>query len=352
MPVHVGLGLITGQVPPGSAHTVADEYAGILRLARVADETGFASVWVSEHHAAEDSYLPSLLPMLAAIAAVTERVRLGTAVVLAPFQHPLRFAEDCAVVDQLSRGRLVVGLGAGWRKKEFELFGIPIAQRASRTAELLRICRAAWDQERSSFAGKHHTFEDVSVTPKPFGRIPIFLGGSVPAAVARAGRLADGLIATPADRIDAFREQVAAFDAAASAAGRDPRALAIGFHVNAWVSADGRLPDDVRAAMWQQIGRYALWHSQDEGPPGRIEGHEGTLLPPIDDERIRARTWMGTAADVLARARPWIDEFGDRELHPIVRLHYPGMSFDLAERAVRAFAAEVVPGLASRGAVA
>lgn len=343
MPVHVGLGLFTAQVPPGSAHSVADEYAGILRLARVAEETGFASVWVSEHHGAEDSYLPSLLPMLAAIAAVTDRVRLGTAMALAPFQHPLRFAEDCAVVDQLSRGRLIVGLAAGWRKKEFELFGIPLAERASRTAELVRICRAAWDQERFSFAGKHYTFEDVAVTPKPFGRIPIFLGGSVEAAIARAGRLADGLIATPADRIDVLREQVAAFDRAAGAAGRDPRDLALGFHVNAWVSADGQLPDDVRAAMWHQIGRYALWHSQDEG-------HVGTALPPIDEERIRARTWMGTPADVLARARPWTDEFGARELHVIVRLHYPGMSFDPAERAVRAFAADVIPALGRSGA--
>ena len=345
MPVHLGLGLLTGQVPPGSAHSVADEYEGILRLARAAEEAGFAAAWVSEHHFAEDSHLPSLLPMLAAVAAVTERIRLGTAVVLAPFHHPLRFAEDCAVVDQLSRGRLIVGLGAGWRKREFELFGIPFAERASRTAELVRICRAAWEEERFTFAGKHHTFTDVSVTPKPVGTIPIFLGGSVPAAIARAGRLGGGFIATPADRIDVFREEVAQFDAAARAAGRDPRGLAIGFHVNAWVSPDGRLPEEVRAAMWQQIGRYAVWHAQDEG-------HGVTAFPPIDDERIRARTWLGTAAQVLAKARPWTDEFGDRELHVIVRLHYPGMSFDLAEGAIRAFAADVAPGLMSRNAAA
>lgn len=347
MTLRVGLGLFTGQVPPGSGRTHADEYADTLALARVADEAGFDSLWVSEHHGAADGHLPSLMVVLAAIAAVTARVRLGTAVAIAPLQHPLRFAEDCAVVDQLSRGRLVVGLGAGWRKEELRAFGVPFDERVRRTIELARICRAAWDGGTFTFHGTHHSFDGATVTPRPYGRIPIFLGGSVPRAAARAGRLADGYVGTPtsapdttpAGAIAEFRRLVDAFDGAARGAGRDPATLAIGFHVNVWVSPDGTLDEEVRRAMWHQIGTYAVWHARDEGRSAADE------LPPIDDDLIRRRTLMGTPAQVVAQARPWVEAFAGRELHAIVRLHYPGMSRDAAERAIRLFAREVIPPL-------
>jgi probable F420-dependent oxidoreductase len=338
MTVRVGLGLVTGQVPPDIGRTVADEYADVLALARLAEAVGFDSFWVSEHHVAEDSYLPSLLPMLAAVAAVTDRILLGTAVALAPFQHPLRFAEDCAVVDQLSRGRLIVGLGAGWRKREFSAFGIPTAERVGRTMELARICRAAWDEERFTFAGTHFSYDDVSVTPKPYGHLPLFLGGSVPAAAQRAGRLADGFIGTPQNQIGQLRSQVRVFDDAARDAGRDPSQLAIGFHVNAWVSPDGTVSGDVLQAMWNQVGRYALWHAQDDASTA-------TDLPPLDEAAIRARAFIGTPAEVTAEARPWVEEFGARDLHMIVRLHYPGMTALDADAAIRSFATDVLPHL-------
>jgi probable F420-dependent oxidoreductase len=340
MAVQVGLGLATGQVPPGQTRTVADEYRDILALARLAEETGFDSFWVSEHHVAEDGYLPALLVMLAAIAAVTRRVKLGTAVVLGPFQHPLRFAEDCAVVDQLSRGRLLVGLGLGWRKAEFAAFGIPLAERVGRTVELARICRLAWDQGRFSFSGKYFAFENVAVTPKPYAYLPLLLGGNVAAAATRAGRLADGFLGTgtPMSQVTALRNHIAVFDAAAREAGKDPQQLAIGFHVNAWVASDGEIAPSVLAAMWHQVGTYQLWHAQDDGNAARE-------LPPLDTHEIRRRGFLGTPEQVVAQARPWLEAFGDRQLHIIFRLHYPGMPFEAAEAAVRLFSTEVIPRL-------
>jgi len=339
MSLHIGLGLFTGQVPPGGGRSVADEYEDILALAGIAEEVGFDSFWVSEHHGAVDSYLPSLTVMLAAVAAVTKRLLLGTAVVLGPFQHPLRFAEDCAVVDQLSRGRLIIGIGSGWRQEEFHAFGIPLAERAGRTTELVKVCRAAWDQERFSFHGRYFAYDNVRVTPKPFGHLTLMLGGRAPAALARAGRLADGYMGTPQNRIAEFRADVGAFDAAARDAGRVAERLSVGFHVNAWVSPDGAMPESVRTAMWHQIGTYMAWHAAEES------GDASSPLPPVDDGLIRARAFAGTPGDVVRQARPWVEEFGQRELHVIVRLHYPGMRRQDAERAMRLFAADVIPAL-------
>src|SRR5438034_2189947 len=135
MGVKVGIGLFTGQVPPGSDRTFAQEYREVVDLVRLAETLGFDSAWVSEHHGAGDGYLPSLLPMLAAFAEATDRLKLGTGVLLAPFHDPLRLAEDAAVVDQLSGGRLILGLGLGWREEEFRMFGQRISERVTRTIE-------------------------------------------------------------------------------------------------------------------------------------------------------------------------------------------------------------------------
>lgn len=338
MSVRFGLGLFTGQVPPGSARTIADEYADLLMLARLAESTGYDSLWVSEHHSSADGHLPSLMVMLAAVAAVTERLTLGTAVALAPFQHPLRFAEDCAVVDQLSRGRLLVGLGIGWRKREFDAFGVPTNERVGRTSELVRICRAAWDEERFSFDGRHFRYSDVAVTPKPYHRIPILLGGTVPGAAARAGRIADGFIATPKNDIAAFRDQIAIFDDAVRLSGRDPRRMPIGFHVDAWVSEDGRLSEHALRGMQHMLATYALWREQNAGSTS-------AALPTVDESVLRARSIVGTSADVIEQTRPWIEEFGHRELHVVMRLHYPGMTAKDTVPAVLRLAGEVLPGL-------
>ncbi len=122
MTLRIGLGLFTGQLPAGSARTFAKEYRETLELVRLAEGVGFDSAWVSKH-GSSDGYLPSVLPMLAAFAASTDRILLGSGVVLAPLHDPLRLAEDAAVVDQLSDGRLLLGLGLGWREEEFRMFG-------------------------------------------------------------------------------------------------------------------------------------------------------------------------------------------------------------------------------------
>src|ERR671935_2032614 len=193
MAIHIGLGLFTAQIPPGSRRTFTDEYREVIDLVRLAETLRFDSAWVSEHHGAGDGYAPSLLPTLAAFAAATERIELGTGVVLAPFHDPLRLAEDAAVVDQLSDGRLILGLGIGWREEEFRMFGVPVRERAVRIEELVAVCRRAWTGERFSFEGRIFRYDRVKVTPPASrGDIAIFLGADDPRTVRRGGRIAAG----------------------------------------------------------------------------------------------------------------------------------------------------------------
>src|SRR2546429_7531288 len=167
MTVRIGIGLFTGQVPPGSDRTFQQEYREVLDLVRLAEALGFDSAWVSEHHGSSDGYLPSLLPMLAAFAASTDRIRIGTGVMLTPFHDPLRLAEDAAVVDLLSGGRLILGLGLGWREEEFRMFGLAPSERLRRTTEIVEILRRAWTGERFSFEGRQFRYDQVQVTPRP-----------------------------------------------------------------------------------------------------------------------------------------------------------------------------------------
>jgi len=341
MTVNIGIGLFTGQVPPGSGRMFAQEYEDVLAIARLAETLGFDSAWVSEHHGAGDGYLPSLLPMLAAIAGVTERIQLGTGVLLTPFHDPLRLAEDAAVVDQISNGRLILGLGLGWREEEFRMFGQHPSERVRRTTETVEILRRAWTGERFSFEGKIFRYDGVQVTPPPArpGGVPIYLGGMSEAAVRRAGKIGDGYIRTRSHP-STWRDGLAQAEAGAKEAGRDPHALGFAQLQNAFPWTDGAGWEVIRDGAAHHIGVYAAW-AEGADTPGK-----GFWVSPPDEEALRALNPTGSPQEIAALLRPMIEPFTDRpEFHLIVRLHYPGMSFDTASRAIELFGEQVIPAL-------
>lgn len=342
MTVRIGLGLVTGQLPPGSPRTFEQEYRETLELVRLAERVGFDSAWVSEHHGSSDGYLPSLLPTLAAFAASTERILLGTGLVLAPLHHPIRLAEDAAVVDQLSGGRLILGLGLGWREEEFRMFDVPMRERAVRTEETIEVLRRAWTGRRFSFEGRALSLDRVRVTPAPArpGGPPIYLGGYSDAALRRTGRIADGYVsdATPVEEV---RRSVAIVDQGARSAGRDPATIALALMRNAFVSTEGDPWEQIAEGVAHQHGTYDAWEAGADTP-----AHDALELPRLDPDALRRSMPVGTPKEVTRALRPLLEPFADRsELHLIVRLHYPGMALDAASRAVELFADEVAPAL-------
>jgi probable F420-dependent oxidoreductase len=342
--VKVGVGLFTGQVPAASGRTFHREYRDYLELVRLVEAEGLDSAWVSEHHFAADGYLPSLLPMLAAFAAVTERIELGTGVVLAPFHDPIRLAEDVAVTDQLSGGRVVCGLGIGWRDEEFRAFGIAMSSRTRRLTEIVDILRLSWERERFDFSGRHYSYSGMAVTPKPARVPPILVGGFADDAIRRAGRIGDGYISSraPVERVAQAFEMAAQERRAAGLPG-PPRVAAL---QNAFVtSAPERDWDMVRDGVGHQLGVYAGWGAGTDVP-----GVPLAVKPP-DADTIRATTAYGTPDEVVTQLGPLVDALARYPTsHLIVRLHYPGMDAEPAAEAIRLFAREVAPRVRARAA--
>jgi probable F420-dependent oxidoreductase len=341
MGVRIGIGLFTGQLPATSSRTFAQEYRETIELVRLAERSGFASAWVSEHHGASDGYMPSLLVMLAAFAEATSTIELGTGVILTPLHDPIRLAEDASVVDQLSGGRLVVGLGLGWRQEEFRMLRIPQDEARSRHVETIEVLRRAWSGRRFSFDGHVFGFDQVRVTPPPFreGGPPIVLGGYVDAALRRAGALGDGHITDAAD-LDHVRHAVTSMDEGAREAGKDPARLRLILMQNAFAVEGGDAWSLVREGVGHQMGAYEAWDA------GHDTAAHDSLEPFVSDESaLRATTITGTAGDLTAALRPTVEAFGDRELELVLRLHSPGMGFEEAARAVELVGAAVIPAL-------
>jgi alkanesulfonate monooxygenase SsuD/methylene tetrahydromethanopterin reductase-like flavin-dependent oxidoreductase (luciferase family) len=171
----------------------ADLYAETLEFITWTESIGFEGAWVPEHHGAGDGYVPSPLVVLGAIAARTKTIKLGSAIALAPLYHPVRFAEECAVLDILSNGRLEMAVAVGYRRSEADAYGVDFSSRGRRTDEFLEIVSRLWAGESFSYAGKHFTLKNASIVPTPIrGRIPLYLGGFTDKALERTAKFGDG----------------------------------------------------------------------------------------------------------------------------------------------------------------
>ena len=329
--IDLGFGLITCARFPGDSRDDLALYSEALELSERAERLGFDSVWTSEHHFVDDCYMPSVLSVCAAIAARTARVRIGTGVVLAPLIHPLRLAEDAATVDLISRGRLVLGLGLGWREEEFIALGVPLEERVPRLERAITVLRAA---------GAGELAEGVAVTPRPAQPkgVPIWIGAGVERAVRRAGRLADGYMAADATPYE-LRQQVRWTREELHSAGRDPEAFTHSIHVAtfAWEGDD----------LWPRIGQnLAYLESKYEDMAvarGRLP--PPTPLPPLPAERereLRARAVVGSPAEVAERIREY-EAAADGRLHYIARMYVPGIDSGLQREIMDVFAQDVMP---------
>ncbi len=162
-----------------------DVYFRALERIKIMDKTGYDAVWLAEHHFSSYSICPSVHLMGMHVASITERLRIGTAVTLAAFYHPLRVAEEVALLDVLSDGRVNWGAGRGFDPVEMSVFGVKPEESSARFHEAVEIVLAAWSNDRLTFKGEFHDFDDVEVLPKPRQRPhpPVWVAASSQGAV-------------------------------------------------------------------------------------------------------------------------------------------------------------------------
>jgi alkanesulfonate monooxygenase SsuD/methylene tetrahydromethanopterin reductase-like flavin-dependent oxidoreductase (luciferase family) len=173
----------------------AEYYAEVLDVIVWSEQAGFANAWVPEHHLADDGYMPSPLITLAAIAGRTKTLKLGGGIALAPLYHPVRFAEDCAVLDIISNGRVEMGIGIGYRTREMAAYGVDKTTRGRLCDEWLEIVTRLWAGETVDFEGRFFNIKGAKVMPPaPRGRIPLYIGGLTEKALARSAKYGDGYL--------------------------------------------------------------------------------------------------------------------------------------------------------------
>lgn len=310
---------LDGRNPPQWARPWTEHYARTLELVEEAERLGAASVWLSEHHFFEDGYLPQPLTFAAAIAARTTRIRIGTAVLLAALRHPVQLAEEAAIVDILSGGRLDLGVGLGYRIPEYEGFGRTFDRRFAQTEACLREVLRLWDEG--------------GVTPGPVQRPMSIWGGFFgPRGAHLTGELGAGLLALDPALMAPYREGLAA-------GGHDPASARCAAVVNLV------LADDPEAA-WPRI-RPHLSYQWDSYNRYGAEGTGQAAPRPIDPDRWRApgkdgsppRFGVFTPSEAAAHIRALTADVPAVQVYLWARI--PGLDDDLVERHVTLAATEL-----------
>lgn len=326
------------QWPEGSDQQ--DRYAQALTQACRADELGFDSIWLTEHHFSRHGIVSDSLTVLGHLAARTSSARLGTAVSVLPLHHPLRLAESAATVDQLSGGRLDLGIGRGYQPGEFAGFGVDIAEKNDRFAEALDVLRRVWTTEGPvSHQGRYWSFEDAAPQPRPLQRPhpPLWLATDSPDGLAMCASRDYGVLLPQGTSLTVTAGQMKRYAEALDGAGAGPEKarvyLARATHVaptdeQAWDEAEGPYKDFLGYAD-------KLRRAQAGTAPGGRS--------PFDlDADLRDSALFGSPDTVIGRLRE-IHGLGiDRVM---LFLHMGGLPHEKIMSSLELIAREVIPAV-------
>ena len=329
--------------PSAWPRTFVEVYRDEIALAVHAEELGYDTIWLTEHHFAEDGYSPSLVTLAGAIAARTERVRIGFNLLLLPLHDAVRLAEDLAALDVISDGRIDVGLGQGYAPHEFAGFGIDLADRLGRFREGLDVLQGLWTQDTFSYDGKHYQISDARLCPRPVQQPapPLWIGAASVPGVRRAGRRGAHLLGLANDALQQEYDQALA---AAGHAVEDANVLQL--HWSHVADTDDKAWTQAAPHFHHLLSVYAGWLN------AAAAGGDDTLeckVPPLADLRtstdLMFRPAFGspdTVAGILRESTARI-----RTTH-LAYGTMPGMNPASTRESMRHFIEDVVPQLGGR----
>lgn len=341
-------GVCPGFVAPAdSGITWRDMAADWTRAAVELEELGYDSIQTVEHHFQADGHQPSPLLALAAAAAVTERIGLMTNILLVPLYNPVKLAEDVAVLDQLSGGRVTLGVAPGYVPEEFAGLMVPYAERFKRFEECLDILQAAWTQETFSYDGAFYVVPETRLSPAPLQQDPhppIWYGVSGPRLLRRAARRRCVLVASPRHTESELAEHFATYDAHCAEFAWTPteRPIMRGVFVDESRERARELAAPAVTHLFRELyGKHsASGARQLRNDRGEVVADNAT----VDFDTFKDRYIVGTPDDAIEAVTRLRDELGMTELSCWMQL--PGISGEDAARSARLFAKEVIPAFA------
>lgn len=312
--------------PSFAGTSMAERYSAALEMSEWADRLGGMFVGLSEHHFSDDGYLPSPVPLAGAVAARTKNIRIYITALVGPFHDPLRLAEDLAVLDLLSHGRLDVVITGGYVHKEFEAFGVELKERPKRMTELLTTLRQAWTGEEFEYRGRK-----VRVTPAPHtaGGPKITMGGSSEAAARRAARLADAFMPSEPQFWEFY------VDECQKIGKPDPGPWLGGDTTITWIARDvEKAWADLGPYFLHETNAYGAWQAQADVAAGFHE------VPDVETLRAEERYRILTP-DAYVEELNAFGGFGFSLFHPLVGGVPPEHGWEL----LRLYETEVLPKL-------
>jgi alkanesulfonate monooxygenase SsuD/methylene tetrahydromethanopterin reductase-like flavin-dependent oxidoreductase (luciferase family) len=315
-----------------------------------ADRLGFDCAWLAEHHfSTEYGIMPDVWVYAGYLAAQTKRIKLGMAVVTLPLANPVRTVENAAFVDILSGGRVVLGVGSGYRKYEFDGFGLDFEARRDMQEEAVDILLDLARTGRSARKGKHFTVDisgDYELLPQSVQRPypPLFLAGATDRSIGTAGRLGFGLMLSTLTPFDTLATQVAHYRANLETASKEARENPAFGHIDVarWVyvaETDAKAKRESEEGLLRHLGHFFGGHQA--GYLGQASQGKGSIASGLDyDTLARSTIIHGSPATVAAR----IAELKEKTGLTSLMLHYPPWyGTERAKASLELFAREVMP---------
>jgi len=299
------------------------------------EDLGFDSIWMEEHHSVQDHYWPSPLTVLAGFATRTSRVLLGTDILVAPFYHPARLAEDVAMLDVMSGGRFVLGVAIGYKPDEFALYGADLEKRGARFEEQLAVMKGLWTQDWLSFKGTYYQVEG-RLEPRPLTRPhpPVWIGGWGELTLGRAATLGDNWIPGPTAELPRLIAGKQRFLDNRARAGRTAP-------ITDWPLTRDVIIADTDQEARELAERHIMVSYRKEYAGGWKHPFIDASIATDLDTVMKDRFLIGSPDRVIEALRPFVTQYG--MTHLICRLFFPGMPHAHIMRELDLLAREVMP---------
>ena len=310
-------------------------YPEALEEVTRAEELGFESVWMEEHHSVTNHYWPSPLTVLAGFATRTSRLQLGTDILVAAFYHPVRLAEDVALLDVMSGGRVTLGIAIGYKPDEFALYDVPLEKRGARFEEQIAIMTGLWTKDQITHRGKYYTVEG-RLEPKPVTtpHPPLWIGGWGDITLKRAATIADNWIPGPTADLARLLAGKMRFLQNRTAAGRTSA-------VAEWpVTRDVIIADTDKEARDLAERHIMVAYRKEYAGDWKHPFIDASIATDLDALK-KDRFLIGGPDEIIRALRPFVEQYG--MTHLICRLFFPGMPHRHILRELELLAKEIMP---------